>query len=220
MRYVYEPFDGVHFAANLRRNEETNRLEWKCSQGQETLVVQTPFDVEATGIMERIVAALEGRGEPLGNDYVEILAGVFARAFPPAELAHGCPLNGEACRYTVFALERSADGTWCIYAPSGAMASPTCEVPLDFGVSVEQEKRLEGLFRKKEVPSGYYRIAFDRAPGATYVGGDIRYRIGEDEIPLTRSAIERREVYVRSREFPEVISRNPGIRVVDYRTRR
>ena len=61
-------------------------------------------------------------------------------------------------------------------------------------------------------------MTFSRSVGPSYSEGDLYYRVGEIEIPLTKDAIdfavEHDGIYVKTSKRIEVCSRNAGIRLV------
>lgn len=214
MQYKYCPNDPVHYATNLRREQGSRNLKWDNARGQDVLLVQTPFESSAVDIIEELCVRME-KVNIAPDKYTEIQPSVWVRFVTAADKAKmgGCPINAEACTYTVFSC--SVDGDICsIYAPQNqAMISAFCNIPMEVHVTVEEQTRIEGLFKKRCVFTGYYTIAFPKGFDAGYKDGDLTYRIQDFTIPITRKMLEQGIVYVKSERKPEVSSKNKGLKL-------
>ena len=51
MQYQYCPNDPQRYATNLRREQGTRNLLWDNARGQDVLLVQTPFEMDAVDLM-------------------------------------------------------------------------------------------------------------------------------------------------------------------------
>ena len=212
MKYQYCPNDPQRYATNLRREQGTKNLRWDNARGQDVLLVQTPFEMNAADLMEELCSQMEKTAlHP--NQYTEILPGIWVRFVTAADKARmgGCPLNAEACTYTVFSC-CAENGVCSIFAPQNqAMISAYCNIPMELHVSVEAQTRIEGLFKKRAVPTGYFTILFPRGFHAGYVDGDLIYRIKDFTVPITRKMVEQGVVYIKTEVKPEIVSKNKGL---------
>ena len=222
MRFEYAPYDGVFYATNLHRDSQTRKLVWEHPAGMETLVVQTPFGRPAMSLLKpndsgfsALISACN-YNEPTVGRYAEIMPGVFARIVPATELG-GCPLNSEACTYTVFALQRLGNTYKVFESRTEGMMRAWQNIPIEIDVQVQKVTREQGLFRKQIIDTGFRRMVFSRSVGADYTAGDLYYRVDDTEIPLTKDAIEfavtHGGIYIKTIKRVEVLSRNSGIRV-------
>jgi hypothetical protein len=215
MNYLYCPNDPERYATNLHRDSATRNLAWDSARGQDTLLVQTPFGQDPAEQMPRVCTALADT-ELRSGAFTEILPGIRGRIVTAPEKARsgGCPLNGEASTYTVFSCQ--TDGENCrIFAPqNSAMITSCCHVPLEMHIELSPVTRREGVFKKKDVPTGFYRMNFPSPFSASYRDGDICYRLEELEIPVTREMMEHRYAYIRADRPPILVSENRGLKLV------
>lgn len=214
MRYEYVPNDPQRFATNLRRDSAGGNLTWDNARGQEVLIIQTPFGQSAMDKMPQICEALPSA--PPHGRYAEVLPGVWARFVSAVEKArnNGCPLNGEASTYAVFACDTQQDVCHIFQPQEQTMITPCCDVPLELRVDVAKSTRQEGVLRKRVVETGFYRLTFPENCGKGYVDGDLRYQVGNLVIPVTRQMLEQGEVYVKTEVKPRLFSVNKGLRLV------
>ncbi len=214
MRYIYLPTNPEHYATGLRRDAERGTLRWDNANGQDTLLIQTPFGKKASDYMESLCREMP-EFQIREDQYVEVLDRVWVRYISAATKAksNGCPLNGEACTYTVFACDTYGDECR-IYAPQqAAMISPSCDIPIQVKARVSELKRTEGLFRKREVPTGLFRIQLETDADPERIGDGMQYSTGGLSIPITARMCEQGTFYIKSNEKPTVQSLNPGIRL-------
>lgn len=216
MRYEYCPNDPIHFATNLRREQGTRSLTWDNARGQDVLIVQTPFDVSGEDEIRDLCRLME-KAQLQKDKYTEVKPRVWVRFVTAADKARlgGCPINTEASTYTVFAC-RTEGGLCSIYAPqrNQVMISASCSIPMQVHVGVQEEKRSEGLFRKKVVPTGYYILDFPQELANGYRDGDVYFSAGGMDIPVTRQMLAQGRAYVRTPSRPEIRSRNGGLALV------
>lgn len=59
MQYQYCPNDPQRYATNLRREQGTRNLLWDNARGQDVLLVQTPFEMDAVDLMEELCRRME-----------------------------------------------------------------------------------------------------------------------------------------------------------------
>ena len=198
MIYKYSPNNPARFATNLRLDKTTKNLMWDNANGQDVLIVQTPFGSSAI-------------------DYIEEICHLLPNAtLLPEDKARnrGCCLNGEASTYTVFSCFTDKD-VCEIYQPQNqAMISAFCDIPLDLHVEIETIMRTEGFFRKREIETGFFRISFPPSFSNGYIDGDLSYQINNFEIPVTRQMLEQGTIYVYSEVRPVMISHNKGLHIV------
>ena len=214
MQYQYCPNDPERFATNLRREHGTRNLKWDNARGQDVLLVQTPFGSSAVELMEDLCKRMEKAALP-PDKYTELLPGVWVRFVTAADKARmgGCPINAEACTYTVFSCY--TDGEICsIFAPQNqAMISAFCNIPMEIHVTVTQQTRVEGLFKKRTVFTGYYTMSFPKGFDSGYKDGDLIYRIKDFSVPITKMMLEQGTVYIKTDIKPEVVSKNKGLKL-------
>ena len=216
MRYECVSYDPQHYATNLRFDKKNNRLNWETAQGQDVLIIQTPFGVAADDHLDAICQELN-KGAAMTGDYREILPHISARYITAAEKAKagGTKLNGEASTYSVFAVSSEGDLTRIYRQKSGQMISPTVDIPLEIHVRLEKGTVMKGfLFHKKQVENGFYRIYFQGKHPGGYAPGSLYCRVEDFEVPVTTRMLEAGIVYVQSEEKPVLISRNKGLEIV------
>lgn len=214
MKYQYCPNDPEHYATNLRREQGTRNLKWDNARGQDVLLVQTPFECSAIDIIEELCNRME-KVSLTPDKYTEIQPSVWVRFVTAADKAKmgGCPINAEACTYTVFSCCVEND-TCLIYAPQNqAMISAFCNIPMEVHINVEEQTRVEGILKKRLVSTGYYTIAFPKGFDAGYKDGDLTYRIQDFTIPITRRMLEHGIVYIKTERKPDVVSKNKGLKL-------
>ena len=215
MTYNYSPNNPSRFATNLRRDKTTKNLMWDNANGQDVLIVQTPFGSSAIDYIEEICHLLPSV-TLIPDKYTEVLTGVWIKFVTAADKARnrGCCLNGEASTYTVFSC--FTDNDVCeIYQPQNqAMISAFCDIPFDLHVAIKSITRTEGFFRKREIETGFFGISFPLSFCNGYIDGDLSYKINDFEIPVTRQMLEQGTVYVYSEIRPVMISHNKGLHIV------
>lgn len=217
MKYNYCPYDQNYFATNLHLDGGTKRLVWDSARGQDVLLIQTPYGQNATERIEDICTVLENRELEEGK-FVEVLSNIWVRYITATEKAreNGCVLNGGASTYSVFGVFIDKENDVCnIYAPTNqAMISPFCDVPSEIHLDTERVERMEGLFKKKAVFSGFYRIVFPSEMPAGYMDGDLQYIINGFSVPITREMFQTKSAYVKTSVKPEIKSVKNGLRVI------
>lgn len=215
MQFLFCPNDRDQFATNLRRDNMSKNLNWDNTRGQDVVIVQTAFGEDAVDIIDEICKALSNI-ELYSNQYMEVMNGVWVRYVSASDKARnkGCPLNGEASRYTVFSC--SSGGSTCkVYKPKDqSMISAFCDIPLEIHIEVGKETRIEGFIRKSEIETGFYHIVFPIGLSNGYINGNLCYKINEFILPITREMVEQKCVYVKSEIRPCIISNNKGLRLI------
>ncbi len=214
MQYKYCPNDPVHYATNLRREQGTRNLKWDNARGQDVLLVQTPFECNAVEIIEELCVQM-AKVTIAPEKYTEVQPNIWVRFVTAADKAKmsGCPINAEACTYTVFSYSVQ-DDICLIYAPQNqAMITASCNIPMEVHVGIEEQTRVEGLFKKRLVSTGYYMITFPKGFDVGYKDGDLTYRIQDFTIPITQKMLEQGIVYIKTERKPEVISKNKGLKL-------
>lgn len=222
MQYYYVPNDMRHYATSLRINRSTGNLAWDCAKGQDSLVIQTEFGRSPFELMESTICPALSQIELSHERFVEVLPEVWARPVSATERArfnNGCPLHARACTYSVFATIRDTEGNVKVFAPkTQSMTPPSCNVPQELGVSVKRHTIVEGLFRKREVDTGYWCISFGGSLDGLADDADLYYCLGQESqlrIPLTVQAVSAGSVYVRSKTQPYVKTGNRGLHIVE-----
>lgn len=214
MRYQYCPNDPQRYATNLRREQGTRNLLWDNARGQDVLLVQTPFEADAVGLMDELCRQLE-KLPALPTQYTQVQPNIWLRFVTAADKARmgGCPLHAEACSYTVFSC-CVENGVCSIFAPQKqAMISASCNIPMEVHICVAAQTKMEGLFKKRAVSTGYYTLSFPNGFQAEYVDGDLMYRVKDLVIPITGQMVGQGTVYIKTETRPEVISRNKGLKL-------
>lgn len=215
MRCEYCPNNPERFATNLRRDLKTKNLMWDNAQGQDVIMIQTPFGENAVSRIVEICEVLE-KMTVLPSKYTEIINGIWVKFVTAVDKArnNGCALNGEASTYTVLSYVIE-DNVLKIYEPKDSvMISSFCDIPLELHVNVEKITRMEGFFKKKEVETGFYSMQFPTEFRNGYLDGSLLYKISDFEIPVTRGIVEQGIVYIKSDISPVLISKNKGIKLV------
>ena len=215
MRFIYCPGNPEHFATNLRRDAAGKCLMWDNAPGQEVLLVQTAFGKFPAEDGTAMCAALSAAELQPGR-FTEFGTGMWARFVSPGDKARlgGCPLNGEASCYTVFAVERAGDECRVLAPPKQAMISASCQIPQEIHVEIGRQMRTEGRLFKREVDTGFFAVRFPAGLGKGYVDGDMEYEIDGFRIPVTRRMLEQQVFYVKSGTRPRLESRNRGLKLI------
>ena len=218
------------YANALAFDEKTGKLSWQCSPGRAVFLVQTPYDVNAETLMEKLCAQLNRnwRGGLPRNRFVPILEGVSIRYVSAEACArdHGCALNGRGSAYTVFPCEMlEEENRFEIYEISrgGGMISPRRLVPLRVQVKVGPYLRKRWAFGQAE-ETGYYSISLlfpDKQDNGenNYRDGDLEYHIRGISIPITRQMADMGTFYIHADSAPEVVAWSPGIRLSEQAIR-
>lgn len=215
MEYRYCANDPSRFATNLRRDHGRPNLMWDNARGQDVLIVQTPFQQAAVGIIEELCEAMS-RSSIHVDKYTEVLPGVWVRFVTAADKAKlgGCPIHNEASTYTVFSCATEGN-VCCIFAPQNqAMISAYCDIPMQIHVTVSEQTRTEGLFKKRVVSTGYYMLSFPTGISNGCKDGDLAYKVCNITIPVTKQMLEQGTVYVKTNSRPEIISKNKGLKLI------
>ena len=226
MQYTFCPADPVWYATDLRLDTKRGMLQWTGGRGQDALLLRTPYGVDPEAMMDTLLAALAGTDLREGR-FTELLpprgtasgGGDRASGLPPGTAArlvgalekakhNGCPLDGEARTYTVFACRTDGASRFLYGHQRGEISSPRCDVPLRLRVEVEAVKQ-RGLFARRE--AGYYRISFPPDCPEGCQDGDLEYQVDNFAVPVTRRMIAAGAVYVRTDLRPRLICRAPGL---------
>ncbi|MBQ9347832.1 MAG: hypothetical protein IJT94_10950 [Oscillibacter sp.] len=236
MQYTFCPADPVWYATDLRLDVRRGMLQWTGGRGQDALLLRTPYGVDPDAMMDNLCAALartdlrEGRftellptrgtgsgtasggspGPGRGSGGAELPSGTAARLVGALEKAkhNGCPLDGEARTYTVFACRTEGERRFLYGHQRGEISSPRCDVPLRLKVKVEAVKP-RGLFVRRD--AGYYRISFPPDCPEGCQDGDLEYWVDDFAVPVTRRMIAAGAVYVRTDLRPRMVSRAAGL---------
>lgn len=216
MEYRYVPYEQSHYATNMRYDARTNNVIWDAPSGQDALIVQTPFGKSAEARMKDICKSLANMpGLPVRYTELSGCGGVRVLAVSAAERARdrGCPLNGGASTYTVFSYTIK-DDICSIYQPldQGAI-SAHCDIPLYIQIDIKKDVRTEGIFKKRTIETDFFILSFPPDISSGYTDGDLQYCVGDLVIPVTRQMVEHGEIYVKSKQKPEIISQNSGLRL-------
>ena len=204
------------YATNLRQNKSSKKLTWDSSNGADALIVQTAYGeaVEMGELCRGLEEKIE-KIEMLQGKYVRILPTVWCRYISSIEKAksNGCTINGEPATYTVFAcvFDRNTGSGKIYESQNDGMIKPCCDIQVQFHIDVIKELEIKGLFRKHEVDTGFYSLNFPEVSYGGYMDGDLFYCVAGLEVPITKEMFERRKVYVKTAEEPEVKSKNKGL---------
>lgn len=211
MKFECRPNDPERFATNLRRENTTGNLIWDSAQGQDALIVQTPFGVSPTERIEEICEAMS-RCELYDNAYTEVMNNICVRYVSATEKARsrGCVLNGEASTYTVFACSRDAGVCYVHKAQDQSVISVKCDIPLRIRVEIQKQTIRKGFICKRIIETGFYVLRFPDCLAGSLTDGDLAYGIGDFEIPVTRAMAKAGTVYVKSETKPKLIPKNKG----------
>lgn len=210
MKYCFVPFDPSRYCANLRRDNETGNLIWESAAGMEALMVQTPFGVSVEAVGEELCAALSDIELP-AQQYREVLPDIWARYITAGEKIRdkGCPVLREAHTYTVMTCFDEG-GQRCVCRPA---PNATFDIPLDFPVMVRQCTSSRGFLRRQE-PNGFFSITFSQPLTEGFPDGDLVYQVSRFEVPITGAMIKQGTVFVQTEIRPEIVSKNPGLRLI------
>lgn len=221
MKFEWLPYDKERYATALRKDDRSQMLVWDSAAGQDAVIVQTPFGVEAKNHLDELCAALNQR-QPKLSGYVEVLKNIWLCYVSAVDKAknRGCPLHGIACTYTVFSCEMEGEH-FRIYEPmSQSMISPSCHVPLEIRGEVQKvEQKKGGLsffkFGKSDTSdSGFYRIEFPDGLPQGYQDGSIVYQVSGMEIPITAEMLEWKNIYVQTVMKPDLRAKSSGVKLV------
>lgn len=211
MKFCCCPNDPERFATNLRRDTTTGNLMWDSAQGQDAVIIQTPFGISPADQLDEICEAMSGC-DLLDNAYTEVMSGICVRYVSATDKARnrGCVLNGEASTYTVLSCSKDVD-FYRVYRPQDqSVISSKCDIPLMVRVEVAKQTVLKGLFRKREEETGFYLLRFPDTLVSSLSDGDIACRIGSMEVPVTRKMVECGVAFVESEIKPVLVTKNKG----------
>lgn len=211
MKFCCCPNDPERFATNLRRDNTTGNLMWDNAQGQDALIIQTPFGISPTDQLDEICEAMS-KCDLQDDAYTEVMSGICVRYVSATDKAknRGCILNGEASTYTVLGCSKDAD-YYRVYRPQDhSIISSKCDIPLRICVEVTKQTISKGLFRKREEETGFYLLRFPNILAGSLSDGDVAYRIGSLEIPVTKKMVEQGAAFVESKMKPVFVTKNNG----------
>lgn len=204
------------YATNLRQNKDNKNLMWDSTDGADALIVQTAYG-ETVG-MEELCRGLEEKIkeiETLQKNYIRILPTVWCKYISSVEKAknNGCTINGAPATYTVFAIRYDGDvDTGKIYAsPNDGMIKSCCDIQVKIHIDVQKEVKVKGFLKKHEAETGFYSLNFPDLFYNGYTDGDLFYSIDGFEVPITKEMFEKKTVYVKTDEQPEIKTRNKGL---------
>ena len=216
MKYVIYPNNPQRYATNLRYNPETKKLIWDSARGQDVLIIQTPYGTRVQAILNDLCAGLS-RLDSLPSEFTEIegVDSVWVCHVTAAEKVKnaGCHINEEAKTYTVMSYFNAEDVVQVFASNDQAMIHAFVDVPFEVHIDVSEEVRYEGWFRKKAVPSGFYRLEFPTGMTEKYVSGSICCSIDGFEIPITREMMRNETVYLETNIEPILVAKSNGIRL-------
>jgi len=219
--YNYVESDQTHYATNLRRKGEEKILQWDCAAGQDTLIVRSPYDCPADIYMDEICRLLSEKDlEEAKKSFVDWGKDFRIRIVAASDKnkMNGCPMNGEACRYTVFGIQiEGVDCPGTVYhSRQQAMISPKCDVPMrvKIDVSIVSEKKGFLGIKKKNKGNPFFQIIFPNELADGYAEKTLFYSVAGFEIPVTGEMIREGTVYVRSVDSPIIVSKNKGLELL------
>ena len=216
MKYQYVPYESRCYATMLRREASTRNLMWDNTKGQTVLILQCPYGDSPFEKMEEVCRKLETR-ELEQEKFTEILPGVWGRMVTAVQKSRGkgCPLRGEASTSAVFCCENKEDVCY-IHAPQSEKKA-RLDIPAEMNIHIEEEtvavKVRKGLFKTvTEIqPKGFFRVDFSQESVAGYNDGDLVYRTGNLEMPITRQMIENGSIFFKTDKKPDIHTENQGL---------
>ena len=204
-------------AINIKAFSDTQTLNWDGAHGSNVIIIQSLFKVDVIDIMDDICKNLSNIKFEL-NKYIDISKDISIRFVTIGEKNkdNGCPLNGGASRYTILNYEIENDA--CnIYTPTeNSMFSYFCDIPSKTEVKISKETQIKTKFFKKiEVPTEFYKLSFITDVYGGYEDGDIYYSIHDNvNIPITKEALERQQVFIKTSYPPKLYSKNEGLKII------
>lgn len=214
MEYQFYPSDSGKYATNLRVNNASKQLTWDVSRGVDTLVVQTPYG--QAPVLADLCGGL-GRRQPETGRYMQLAENIWARYVPAEEKVAncGCGINREASRYTVLACEME-NNVCKIYEPyERGMNKAHRDIQLKIHIDIQKHAGRAGTSgRRGKSGADFYRMTFPDKLKQTYMEGDLCYKAGNLEIPVTLQMIEQGTVYIKTRMKPVMIPLNSGIMLI------
>lgn len=224
MQYDYVAYDSKHYSTALRLDPSTGNLTWDNVNGQDVMIVQTPFGIDASEIMAEQICPAISKTPLKKNQYIEVLEDIWVRKVSAAEKVQnsGCPLNERACTYTVFSVMGEGNDRFLVFEPAKdqAYTSSSFDVPFEIVVDVYRYKYQKGFGPlKRMVDSDYWVVTFsgDTKGMAGNVG--LYYTVEQSDkaikIPLTAQAVHEGCAYVKSEQKPLVRSGARGVKVCE-----
>ena len=222
MTIAYIPNDPAHWSTALRIDSVKGNLNWDSNNGQDAIIVKTPFGVSAIDMMRESICPAVCDDSLTRNAFTEVLPNVKVRLVTSVDKARqgGCPLDGRACTYTVFSVVHDEHGNWSIIEPSpGGPYSPALNVPYELKVLVRRVTTTTGLFIRREVETDFWEVVFDGEVDDAAEDLGLRYTLAglADglEIPITAQAINAGHCFVKSGSVkPQLKSIDPGLRIL------
>ena len=239
MKYQYCKEIPEKIAKNLQYRSEDKKLTWSNVNGQDVLIVQTPYGSIPFGEKAQGKIRMETICEELNKDenftdfpecFLEIkkLPGVWLKFTTPNERMPmgGCKINQEASTYTVFSY-KVENGVCYIYeTKEQPMNNPYIHIKTDIRLKiVKQMRQVEtktgflGMKRVTErIPSGFYKIQVEKYSRNAYHDGDLYYEVnGIDgkiiEIPVIGSVLQNEEFFIKTEQKPVFKSKNESIKI-------
>lgn len=212
MNYIYEPYNNLYFATNLRRNKE--KLKWDTNNGGAILLFQSYFGEDILPKMEEICEKLSVMEISIKDDFVSLspefphLSVRLIDAQQKAKMG-GCAIKGEVSRYTIFACR--INGEEChVFEPKKRQ---TVDIPAEIQFTCKKmyDRIPGGLFRKERMEfAGFYEVTIENTSLSAYHDGDIFYQIHEINIPITEEIIKEGRFYIQTNEMPPIRTSNEG----------
>lgn len=223
MKYICCPYDEKYYATSLRKNTNTNGLNWDCAKGEDSIIIQTGFGVVSNSLLPQICEYLNKNNRNLVecNDYMEIMSDAqdtecWALYVSSGEKGHngGCKLNGVACTYTVFGCH--IEGNECrIFLPAegNTYQKNYFNVPIEIQISTVKQRRRKRCIIKRYVDTGFYSISFFGEDLDYYLDGSLSYKTEDFLVPITRDMVLNGTIFVQTGDRPEIICQNNGIKI-------
>lgn len=220
--YIYVESDQSCWANNLRKsvNNGIYTLKWDAAPACGFLLFKSDLDADIANRIESLCEKMTDMNFTNSNVYTEIDKGIFVKSLPFGIKNTTVVDSG---RYYVYACKKEGD-IYKVYAPpTSGMGEHFADifVKLEINVSIREENKevTEGmLFNKKTYlkPSGFYFVSFmDGFDVSKYKDGDIYYMVHGVKIPITKIMIEKKEIYIKTDNRPELKTDNRFLEVIE-----
>lgn len=214
--------DIQYFATQLRYSKSSKKLDWQTGNGQNTFLVETPYDITAIDNIDKIIENIQEI--TITNDFIKVpnMKDIWVRFIPSKQKLrmHGSDLHNFGKRYTVFNYVNNGKDI-VIHKPyEHTLSDISVLVPLEIEISineiVQEKKKFFGII--EEIPTGYYCVSFPKNElEGNYSDGDLQYLIEKENrkiiVPITKKMIGKGKAYFFTEKEPNIFTRknNKGL---------
>ena len=227
MAILYETADNTndgiqYFATQLRYSKSSKKLDWKTGNGQNTFLVETPYDITAIDNIDVVIKNIQEI--TITNDFIKVpnMTDIWVRFIPSKQKLkmHGSDLHNFGKRYTVFNYVNNGKDI-VIHKPyKHTLSDISVQVPLEIEIIINEVVQIKKRYIRtdEEIPTGYYCVRFPKNElEGNYSDGDLEYLIENADrkiiVPITKKMIGKGKAYFFTEKEPKIFVRqnNKGL---------